>query len=199
MGSDGEDRSVLWQKLSDCGVRASRIATRGSREELRRRAARVRISSRSKVRRFDWRAVLEAKPRSTEPAPCGYRQPNVHWQGVESLGECTGAKPNGPAHRLHRVRRSAARRVGDEHFAQTQSSTPTRVDGPDRIATIDASGDTGGEKAALEEPRESRGSCQILRRLEARSEPGYEGDGKRKRRRPEARAQSSHLKVCARS
>ena len=58
---------------------------------------------------------------------------------------------------LHRYQRpysgcrSAARRVGDEDSAQAQSHAAARAQGADGVATVDASGDTGGAETACGE------------------------------------------------
>ena len=140
------------EAVSDHGLRAARIADRRARQELWRRAARVRVPSRSQVRRRRRRPVLEANHWAARPASRRDRFGHVHRQGVEQARRGRGAKPLRSQRRLHRVSRSAARRVGDEDSAQAQGYAAARAHGANRAAAIDASGDSGGAEAASTNP-----------------------------------------------
>ena len=66
-----------------------------------------------------------------------------------------------PERRVHRVPRSAARRVGDEDSAQAQGHAAARAHGADRAAAIDASGDTGRAQATSTDSQPTYGTSAI--------------------------------------
>ena len=90
----------------------------------------------------------------------------ISYIGKESnrFGRGRGAKPPRSRRRLYRVSRSAARRVGDEDSAEAQSHAVARAHGEDRIAAIDAPGDTDGAEA-------TEAPLEVLARLPARAMP----------------------------
>ena len=109
---------------------AARIAHHRAREELRRRAARVRVPSRSQS------APTSAAPHARKQTVglLGRRHVAIDaftYIGKESnkLEEIRRAKPHRSKRRLHRVSRAAARRVGDEDSAEAQSHAATRAMG----------------------------------------------------------------------
>jgi hypothetical protein len=119
----------------DHDLEATRLLWRRSREDLRRRSARVRVPSRSQVRRRERRAVLEADRRASRPASRGDRRAHVHWEGVQSPGGGRGAKPHRPNGSLYRLHRSAAieRWVrSSTHLQTTNAGAFSRISRMDR-------------------------------------------------------------------